>query len=118
MYQDLLILGETATGEDDRVEFKREFSPERKAAFWVELVKDVVAMANTNGGIIVFGINDDGTDSQIDCTSLLSFDKAKFTDQIAKYTGVQYSDFQFTELARQNGRFPAIVIMPTRVRTH
>ncbi|UWQ50845.1 RNA-binding domain-containing protein [Leisingera caerulea] len=115
MREELLILAESAITEEERVDFKREFSPEKKTAFWVETVKDIVAMANTNGGILIFGVNDDGSCSEYDCTPLLSFDPARITDQINKYTGVQFSEFQISEVVRSNGKFPAILVLPTRM---
>ncbi|MEO0915731.1 MAG: ATP-binding protein, partial [Pseudomonadota bacterium] len=60
MKQELIILAETAKTEDEQVEFKREFAPEKRAEFWSEIVKDIIAIANTNGGAIVFGIEDNG----------------------------------------------------------
>ena len=39
--------------ENERVEYKREYTD--------DIVKEVIAFANTNGGEIYIGINDDGT---------------------------------------------------------
>lgn len=41
-------------GENLTVEFKQRFSTEEKIA------KEMIAFANTNGGIIIFGVEDDG----------------------------------------------------------
>jgi predicted HTH transcriptional regulator len=42
-------------GESDTVEFKRRFSEFEKIA------KEMIALANTRGGLLLFGIDDDGT---------------------------------------------------------
>jgi len=42
-------------GENNKVEFKRKFSSEEKIA------KELIAFANTKGGKILFGVDDDGT---------------------------------------------------------
>jgi predicted HTH transcriptional regulator len=42
-------------GETDTVEFKRRFSDFEKIA------KEMIALANTRGGLLLFGIDDDGT---------------------------------------------------------
>ncbi|MEQ8368173.1 MAG: putative DNA binding domain-containing protein [Roseicyclus sp.] len=112
---EMLILAETATTEDERLDFKSEFAPDLKKAFWVEIVKDIVAFANTVGGAIVFGVNDDGSISNTDCSELISFDPAKITDQVALYTGTQFSKFMITTVARNGVNVPVIVVEPTRI---
>lgn len=42
-------------GEGSKIEFKRKFSSPRKIA------KEMIAFANTNGGYIIFGVDDDRT---------------------------------------------------------
>lgn len=42
-------------GESFRIEFKRQFSSAEKIA------KELIAFANTKGGMILFGVDDDGT---------------------------------------------------------
>jgi hypothetical protein len=115
MEQDLLVLAETSTKESERVEFKRCFSPEHMAGFWAEIVKDIVAMANSNGGVIIFGLDDDGTCSGEDVSGLLSFDVAKITDQIAKYTQTQFSSFFVFSVARNAVKLSVIGIFPVRL---
>ena len=41
-------------GENLKVEFKQRFSEHEKIA------KEIIAFANTSGGVIIFGINDNG----------------------------------------------------------
>lgn len=41
-------------GENQTVEFKKQFSTEEKIA------KEMIAFANTRGGVIIFGVEDDG----------------------------------------------------------
>jgi predicted HTH transcriptional regulator len=43
------------SGENDKTEFKRKFSAEDKIA------KELIAFANSKGGKILFGVDDDGT---------------------------------------------------------
>lgn len=42
-------------GENFKIEFKRQFSSVKKIA------KELIAFANTKGGMILFGVDDDGT---------------------------------------------------------
>lgn len=113
--EELTILAETSLYEGERVEFKQCFLPEQKAAFWAEIVKDIVAIANTNGGVIIFGLDDQGQCSGHDVSALESFDSAKVTDQINKYTNIQFADFFILSAVRSDGVFPAIAIYPTRL---
>jgi len=48
--------------ESKHTDFKGRFDTS-KAEDWCEIVKDIVAMANSGGGSIVAGIDDDGTPS-------------------------------------------------------
>ncbi|WGH79860.1 RNA-binding domain-containing protein [Jannaschia ovalis] len=111
---ELQAIAVAATTESDVVDFKEGFFPEKKAAFWAELVKDIVSFTNSRGGVIIFGICDDGSTSENDASSLLAFDPAKITDQIAKYTGVQFSDFDVASVDRNGQTFPAIFISSSR----
>jgi hypothetical protein len=115
LLRELIELAGTAAAESDLLDFKQEFAPEKKAAFWAETIKDIVAFANTRGGIIVFGLMDDGSPSGYDCKSLLNFDNASLLDQIRKYTGVDSLDVRIVSVARGVNETPAIAILPTPV---
>src|SRR5437588_10308492 len=79
-----------AKNESKSVDFKSAFDPDC-AADWCELLKDIVAMANSGGGTVLIGVADDGQ-----CTGRLSTFKilqpapAKTTDKIANSTGRQF----------------------------
>src|ERR1041384_767907 len=49
------VMALIAEGEGLRIEFKRHFSSPEKIA------KEMIAFANTRGGTILFGVDDDGT---------------------------------------------------------
>jgi len=48
------------TGEGPSLDFKAYFDPQSKGD-WCELIKDILAMTNSGGGLIIVGVNDDGT---------------------------------------------------------
>jgi len=79
-----------ASAESARLDFKSRFDPS-SAGDWCEVVKDIVAMANSDGGCLVFGVNDDGSLSGWDPRPLLTLDVARVTDKIAQYSGVQFA---------------------------
>lgn len=102
----------SSEGEHDWVDFKREFDP-GSAAAWCEVVKDVVAMANSGGGFIVIGLNDDGTPSGSDIQAALAIDPAVVVDKIRKYTGVQFASF--SQHRRQRDGVDLLVLEITAV---
>lgn len=69
-----------------------------------EIIKDIVAMANSGGGCLLIGVKDDGTSSEIDVISVLNLDPAKITDQIRSYTQQQFSEFKIYETQRNGGK--------------
>lgn len=80
-----------------------------------EIVKDIVAMANSGGGYLLIGVKDDGTLSEDDVTPVLNLDLAKITDQIRSYTGQHFSDFRIYEAQRNGKRIAIICIKGTSI---
>ena len=76
--------------ESKTVEFKSEFDPTSRGA-WCEILKDVVAMANSGGGAIVFGLEGGGRPSGVDIEGVLGLDPAEVVDQVFAYTGVHFA---------------------------
>jgi hypothetical protein len=79
--------------ESDILDFKMGFDPV-KSSDWCELIKDIVSMANSGGGQIVIGVNDDGTRSGEDVSGFLAVDPADITNKIHKYTEQQFAEFR------------------------
>jgi hypothetical protein len=89
-----------AKRESKTVDFKRSLSPDAPGD-WCELIKDIVAMANSGGGTILIGVDNDGSsagDSNVQ--QVLSVDPAHVTDKIQKYTGVHFDNFSISEGSR------------------
>src|SRR5215204_6312817 len=89
-----------ANQESGILEFKEgfhsdPFSKEATGA-WCEIIKDVVAMANTNGGFILLGVRNDGIASGADITSFAGIDPAKVTDKLYSYTGTHFDKFHLS----------------------
>src|SRR2546425_429195 len=98
---------EEAQRESRAVDFKQSVQVE-STGDWCELVKDIVAMANSGGGALVVGVRDDGKPSGADCTRLLMFDSAKVVDKIAAYTGEQFAEFE-VRAAKRAGQPVAVI---------
>jgi len=83
--QQLVSRAESAKRESRYLDFKEQFDPSASGE-WCELVKDLVAMANSDGGVIVVGVRNNGRPSRADLKAILDLDPAKITDQIFSYT--------------------------------
>jgi hypothetical protein len=79
--------------ETAQLDFKSEFDPNSNQ-HWCELIKDIVAMANSGGGIIAVGVNDDGTLASSNARALLTLDPADISNKIQKYTNRCHADFR------------------------
>jgi hypothetical protein len=93
-----------AKRESKYIDFKEGFDI-NQSHDWCEIIKDIVAMANSGGGSILIGLKNDGTPSGWDTTQMLNIDSAKITDKIAKYTGEQFANFDISEIEKNGYRF-------------
>jgi Putative DNA-binding domain len=88
------------TGEESSLDFKAYFDPQSKGD-WCELIKGLIAMTNSGGGIIVVGVNDDGTAAlNSDVAPLLAVDSADVTNKIHSYTHQHFADFDIVSDVR------------------
>ena len=99
----------TADRESKRIEFKREFDPTSRPQ-WCEVIKDVVAIANSGGGIIVFGLENDGTPSGADLTVLARVDPADAADKITGFTGAVEPELEILSLAKAGHKIVAFLV--------
>ena len=96
-----------------RFELKREFSPSSHA--WAELAKDVVAMANSGGGVILFGVDDNGTRRGLPESLLPVLDAAKVTDQLRRRAPSASVSTAYLERTYYGKLYGALVVQPLRV---
>lgn len=95
--------------EASEVDFKSRFDPSHKGEL-LEIVKDIAAMANSGGGVVLFGLNNDGSPSGADLSGLRAYDSAKLTDAIYKYTDRQFQDFRLCECQKLGRDVVALTI--------
>lgn len=98
-----------AKRESKAVEFKEALDASSPAD-WCELIKDIIVIANSGGGVIFVGIDDNGKVSGFDVSAILNLDLADITNKIYKYTGHQFSDFEIVEIEKDTMRIAAFVI--------
>lgn len=106
---ELIEKAERAKRESKYLDFKSEWDVTSPAA-WCEVVKDVVAFANSGGGVIVFGVQNNGAASGSDLARLRDLDVAEITNKIASYTNFQFADIELLEIERGAARVIAMVI--------
>jgi len=95
--------------ESRYLEFKEYFDPLAKSA-WPELIKDLIAIANSGGGVIVVGAKNNGDPSGADVRAVLELDSATIADKLERYTDEHFSDFEVHEVERAGVELAAIVI--------
>lgn len=106
----LLIVAASVTKESKEIDFKQGFDI-NSAQECCEIIKDIMAMANSGGGIIMFGIDDNGAIvNGFNTESILSIDPATISDKIQAYTGEDFSDFQIVEVIRHGQTIPSFLV--------
>jgi predicted HTH transcriptional regulator len=86
----------TSSRESKTIEFKEAFDVS-SAGDWCELIKDIVALANSGGGVILIGVDNRGSSNAFNVGPFLNIDPADITNKVHKYSGIQFSDFEITE---------------------
>jgi hypothetical protein len=104
-----------ANRESKQIEFKQSFDPNSQRDWLEKIVRSVVAMANSGGGIIVFGLDKDGNKVGIDASSVLRLDQATITDKIFSYTRSQFADFEVNAIEKDGASLAAILVGPANL---
>lgn len=104
----------SAKRESKHVEFKQGFDPGQPGE-WCELVKDLAAIANSGGGIIVFGLDSQGVPNGASIDAITSIDPADIANKVARYTGLVDFEFEVRRLTKQTNKLVAFVIPPVSV---
>ncbi len=110
----LVLLAGKATSESKNIDFKKEIDLSSTLS-WCEIIKDIVAMANSGGGILLFGVNDDGSFSNFDESTLLRIDPATVTDKLNSYLGEDFTQFEIIRVKRGRKELAAILIEGSNV---
>lgn len=96
------------------LDFKAAFDCS-SAGDWLEIIKDIVALANSGGGILLIGLADDGSPSGAEINGIQSVDPADLTNRIHKYTSQHFSGFEFFECQKEEHDVCAICIAAARI---
>ncbi len=111
-HADPLRKAEAARRESRSVEFKAQIDP-RSTRDACEVIKDIAAIANSGGGVVLFGVNDNGTPASADLSLIESLDQAFWIDKVAAYTDVQIVDLFQEKVTRAGGLAVALIVPPS-----
>jgi hypothetical protein len=104
----------TAKRESKHLEFKEGFDPGSPGE-WCEVVKDIVAIANSGGGIIVFGLDSAGTPTEASLDQIRKIDPADISNRVSKYTGPVELEFEIQSIEKQGQKLEAFVIQSAAI---
>src|SRR4029079_16867276 len=99
----------TAVRESKHLVFKPRFDAASEGD-WCEITRDLVAMANSGGGIHLFGLERDATPSGFDPAGVLALDTASIGEKILRYSGVHYSGVEVISVERVGGWFAGMLV--------
>lgn len=105
----IMSLATSIMNETQEIDFKEGLDVTSKGE-WYEVIKDIIAMANSGGGALIIGVNDDGTISSYDPKPLLNVDSADVINKIFSVTGQNFSDFEILPLDRGGVEVAIIII--------
>ncbi len=77
------LTGQKSRCESALVEFKAGFNRSTKA--WVTLLAEAAALTNSGGGILVYGVGNDGERLGVEASLIDDLDPAKIHDQLRKF---------------------------------
>jgi len=103
-----------AKRESKNIEFKETFDL-NSSQDWCEIIKDIIAISNSGGGIILFGIDNKGLPTGKSIISILSLDLALITDKIQKYTGIQFDGINILEKTKGRKKIALMKIERTSI---
>ena len=103
-----------AKRESKYVEFKERFDPS-SAGDWCEVIKDIAAIANSGGGIIVFGLDNVGNPTRDSLDALSHLDPADIANKISRYAGSTQVELEVRQLEKSGVALYAFVIQPVSI---
>jgi len=77
---------------------------------WCELIRDLTAMANSGGGVVLIGVETDGQPSEADVSTVLGMDPVMFADKLHHYTDSPFSDFHIHEAHKEDRKLAAVEV--------
>lgn len=99
----------TASKETQNIEFKEGFDSNSNRE-WCEIIKDIVAISNSGGGIILFGLDNAGVPRSHAYDMIARIDPAIIGDKISKYTNSTELNVEIIQLEKFGSKLIAFLI--------
>lgn len=104
----------TLACEIDTIEFKSK-GDVKDARFWPQLIRSVMAMHNSGGGAIVFGLDSMGKDASVDLSAVSAIDPVHVSDKAKHYTDRSLPGVLCESFEKNNTNYPGWIIPPAAV---
>lgn len=91
------------------IEFRAEFDIGSRRD-WCELLRDLAAMANSGGGVVLIGIDAHGRPAKSDVSTILGMDPVMVADKMHHYTDSPFADFRILEALKDGVKLAAIEV--------
>jgi len=100
---DLLHTALTAAHETSTYAFRTSFDVHSQSD-WVTIIRDIIAMSNSGGGLLLIGLNPDGTPSGFNVSSILAYERSQLTAKLLQYTGTNIENVTIAQASKYGRR--------------
>jgi|CXWL01.1.fsa_nt_gi hypothetical protein len=104
----------TLSCETAAVEFKSAINT-KEPRFWVQIARSILAMHNSGGGVIVFGLDSAGKPVGGDLTVIRAVDPIQLSDKVRHYTDRPLPDVKREEFEKNGVTYPGWIIPPALI---
>lgn len=95
--------------ETASVEFKSAFDTNDRR-LWPQLIRSVIAMHNSGGGVIVFGLGSDGEPAGTDVCAVLKCDPIQISEKVKHYTDRPLPNVLVESFSKGSANYPGWII--------
>jgi hypothetical protein len=107
--EEVVSLAKGSEVEGTHIDFKSKIEWSNDGEL-LELIKDIIAIANSGGGCILIGINDDGTINNEFPNDIHAIDNSVIVNKIKKYTNIEFDGFEIESVDRNGNSVFCIIV--------
>jgi hypothetical protein len=110
--RDPVVRALEAQRQSKHVVFRAAIDPTSDAQ-WCELVRDLVALANTDGGVLVLGVDRHGMPVGLDPAAFHALSRASVTERVRSHTGYDLPELSVRRLEKGGRALLAFIVERT-----